>query len=747
MATTQATKDYRTFIKGIITEANALTYPEDASIDEANFVLNRDGSRQRRLGMDYEANYALSTDNFTNTTFEDKAVTVHPWLNADNSGLYSFSVVQIGSVLRFFDLTSDALSDNLKSFTVDLEDYKTVWASNIGAEPISGTSGKGSFYVVSKDTEPFYIKYDSSTDTISVNEITLQKRDFLGLDASIDIDSRPSTLTSEHLYNLMNQGWTIANIEAYHASKAVFPSSADIWILAKDSSDNFDPSKLDKKFFGNTPAPKGHTVLDAFNRVRPDIGITIGGSSFVYTGSTETEQGRPNSIAFYAGRVFYAGVESTPSAGETINGDVYFSQILTDEDKAGLCYQTADPTSEEISDLFPDDGGVIIIPEIGRVISLEVLHDSIVLFADNGVWQIKGDSDAGFTALGYQVQKITSLGAISGESIVAAEGNIFYWSESGIYALSPDNISGLLASENITDTTIRTLFTDIPSTSKKYAQGFYDVTSKRISWMYNDDSSYDGLTYKYKFNKELILDVVISAFYKNTISSLASDSPYIAGAITTPSLLTSDISYNIVENDVQVQVNGVNVQTTVPSLSRGTISSKYLTIVPQDATNSKLTWSLYKNPNFIEWETADAVGVDYTSFLSTGYELFGDSMRQKSATYVMVHLKRTETGFILNDSGGLDAENPSSCLLQARWDWADSGNSGRWSSQIQAYRLKRNYIPTGVGDAFDYGFSVISTKNKIRGKGKALGFYVTSEAGKDMHLLGWSVSATGESVV
>ena len=46
-------KLYRSFVKGLITEASPLTFPENASIDEKNFVLNRDGSRSRRLGVDY----------------------------------------------------------------------------------------------------------------------------------------------------------------------------------------------------------------------------------------------------------------------------------------------------------------------------------------------------------------------------------------------------------------------------------------------------------------------------------------------------------------------------------------------------------------------------------------------------------------------------------------------------------------------------------------------------------------------
>jgi len=739
MALFQATKDYNTFIRGIITEANALTYPENASIDEANFILNKDGSRQRRLGLDYELNYALSA-NISTTVFKEQAVSIHEWKNADNSGLYNFAVVQTGSTLRFYSLTDESLSANLKSFTVDLSSYKTSYATNIGSSPVSGIAGKGVFYVVSKDTEPFYITYDSVLDSISVTQITLKKRDFLGVQDSLSVDNRPSSLTNLHNYNLQNQGWTSANISAYQTSQSVYPSNADIWVLAKDSSDNFDPTLLDKQYFGNTPAPKGHFVLDVFSRNRSSV-------SGIPSITTELEQSRPNSVAFYAGRVFYAGVESVVNSGETINGDVYFSQILTTETKAGNCYQEADPTSEEISDLLPDDGGVITIPEVGRVLHLEALYDSLILFADNGVWQIKGDSDAGFSALGYQVQKITSLGAVNTGSIVSAENNVFFWSTSGIYVLSPDQISGVMSSQNITETTIQTLFNSIPNDSKQYVTGSYDITSKRISWLYNDSSSYDGINYKYKFNKELVLDTVLSAFYKNTLSELVTDSPYIVGAITTPALLATEVSYDVVVNGDQVQENAVDVQISLLNPSRGTVSTKYLTVVPQDSTNSKITWSLYNNTNFLDWETKDSTGIDYTSFLQTGYELFGDNSRKKSVTYVTTHFKRTETGFETNAQGGLDAVNPSGCLLQARWEWSDSSTSGRWSTAVQAYRLGRNYIPTGAGDLFDYGFDVITTKNKVRGNGRSLGFYIESQAGKDMHLLGWSVSATGGSVV
>src|SRR5687767_15068708 len=92
-------KAYHTFVKGIVTEAGPLTFPENASLDEENCVLNRDGSRQRRLGIDFELNFQL-----LGVTLEtDDVVTVHLWKNAANNTDNQFAVVQVGQRLMVFD--------------------------------------------------------------------------------------------------------------------------------------------------------------------------------------------------------------------------------------------------------------------------------------------------------------------------------------------------------------------------------------------------------------------------------------------------------------------------------------------------------------------------------------------------------------------------------------------------------------------------------------------------------------------
>ena len=54
-------KAVNTFVRGLVTEANELTFPENASVDELNCELERAGNRRRRLGFKIEDNDTPST--------------------------------------------------------------------------------------------------------------------------------------------------------------------------------------------------------------------------------------------------------------------------------------------------------------------------------------------------------------------------------------------------------------------------------------------------------------------------------------------------------------------------------------------------------------------------------------------------------------------------------------------------------------------------------------------------------------
>lgn len=51
MARQKAQVEANQYVKGLITEAGRMTFPEDASVYEKNFVLHPSGKRERRKGI------------------------------------------------------------------------------------------------------------------------------------------------------------------------------------------------------------------------------------------------------------------------------------------------------------------------------------------------------------------------------------------------------------------------------------------------------------------------------------------------------------------------------------------------------------------------------------------------------------------------------------------------------------------------------------------------------------------------
>jgi len=171
-----AVKPYATFIGGLITEASPLTYPENASIDEENFLLNRDGSRQRRLGMNYEAGYSEVDTGFVESVIDDYAIETYRWDNVGSDSNVSIGIVQVGPYLWFVDLYADAQSASL------LNGGSSLKVGVNGVNPYQFSSVNGILIVTTGETNPLGLEYNSATDSITSTEITIKIRDMIGLD-------------------------------------------------------------------------------------------------------------------------------------------------------------------------------------------------------------------------------------------------------------------------------------------------------------------------------------------------------------------------------------------------------------------------------------------------------------------------------------------------------------------------------------------------------------------------------------
>src|SRR5690606_33328542 len=119
------------------------------------------------------------------------------------------------------------------------------------------------------------------------------------------------------------------------------------------------------------------------------------------------------------------------------------------------------------------DGGVVDIIDAKNILKLIARETSLVVIAENGVWEISGP-DGIFKADDYSISQVTTVGAVNAQSILDVEGTIMYWADSGIMQLSPDQVSGKLSANNLTETTIQSFYIDISSVSKLYCVGNYD---------------------------------------------------------------------------------------------------------------------------------------------------------------------------------------------------------------------------------------------------------------------------------
>lgn len=736
MARNTTVKKYVNFTKGLITEAEALTFPENASLDELNCIPTIKGNRQRRLGIDYETDYSLSSNTFDSNDIGNKEVSTHTWEAVGGNGNLNFLVVQIGEILYFHDLAQSSISAGEKTFTVDLNDYLTSGQSNVGTDKVSIASGKGICFVVSKKIEPFYITYDPLTDTISTIEITVEIRDFNGLNDNLRVNENPSSLSKEHEYNLKNQGWinppgvSTSLISTYYSSQSNYPSNNQIWFIGKDTDENFSPTLLSKQDFGNTPAPRGRFILNAFFKDRS----TVSGVSGI---TVDSVVNRPEAVAFFSGRVFYAGVQ-----GASVGSNLYFSQILFDSfENVGYCYQTADPTSENDSVLADADGGVISIPQIGTIKKLVPLDRFLVVFADNGVWAITG-TDTGFTAASYEVLDVSRVNCISGSSLTEVEGIPIWFSNQGIYTLEVNSIAKNLSVKNLTESTIQTYYdSEITATAKLNAQAKYDRASKTVVWLYKEDDTGSNLK---QYDRALLFDLRLGCFYPWKFSKLASNSPYPASLFNTSNLNIITTAEEVTDGMLLVTDGGETVTDSVLTTGANNTFLKFLTLIPTGSF-SNYTFSELNSRSFFDWKTSNGTGVDFSSFIVTGYDLSEDIMRDKQIVYINTYLKRTEDVWELTEDGDYVLQNPSSCFLQAQWQWADSANSNKWSSAQQIYRFNQNLLPNSSDLDFDNGFPVIITKNKLRGFGESLSLKFYSESGKDFNLLGWGIMMTGET--
>ncbi len=393
---------------------------------------------------------------------------------------------------------------------------------------------------------------------------------------------------------------------------------------------------------------------------------------------------RPTTNAYFAGRAWYAG---TPAG--VVGQHVLFSQIIERNSQYGRCYQANDPTSEQAPDLLESDGGLIFIPEAGRILKLQPFGQSMLVLAVNGVWEIDGGQNRYFDATDFAVRRVTGSGCISRESVIEAEDNIIYASEEGAFRIFTDPESRVLVAQNFTLEKVQSKWAAIDSVHKSSMKTLYDPVKKRLLFMYDTSASPTVPTWNYR--EVLLYDARLEAWYPFTFplgTDFAADT-FVKG-FTKPEAYASG----------------------------GEAIIKILTW--EDTASKGLQWNEFTDDTNFQ----DLAEIDATGFLTTGYEGMGDMSKDKQVRYITTFMSRIED---------------SSLQFRGRWDFADLDISGKWTPQKEAYRPPRIWVGAHGTD----GYPVVTSKHSMPGQGQVLSIRYDTVATEDAHIYGWSIDFQG----
>lgn len=764
MAKKSVKVEVNNFVQGLITEASPLNFPPNATVDESNFVLNRDGTRNRRLGIDLEDNYAFHHFPASLEEITAKPAAPFKWTNVAGNAEDNFLVVQSKFLLYIFDLGVDSISGNGIIHTIDLSPLNFS-----GVESFSFASVDGKLVIAAGAYDIAIVDYKDGIFTVVAKPLLV--RDVWGIEVKgerryeTDVQFRSNVEYQEHRYNLYNQSWGIPRktpqvgyqdaVDIY-TLLSLYPSNSEtVWTAmqfqpvqaGEEPSELVYPNLYKQAFGASVKAAKGHFIIDFLRRGASRV-TEIEKSAAQHpevrmktlTAPADITPGGAKTVCEFAGRVFYAGF-----SGDVIDGDsrspslsnyIAFSQLVKNTDDITKCYQEGDPTSRDSNDLVDTDGGFIRLSGAEGIVGMVNLGSALIVLAKNGVWVVTGGSDYGFSATNYKAERISGFGAIGANSIVEDGARSLYWSEDGIYAVVKDQF-GAYTSENITQKTIQKLYDNIPATSKELAIGVFDPVGKKLRWLYHSGDRFTSTS----VTKELILDLTLGAFYQFTISNLESNVVELIAPFTSVPFIVRTTSADVKAANDFVLSDGNTVQVPYSIRDSALQTTRYLIIKLVDGI-PYMSFGYYSNFEFIDWERIDGIGADAFAYMVTGAVTAGDSSVAKQIPYLTLHYNRTEVG--VNSS--LVPERQSSCYVQSQWDWANSINSNKWSSKFQGYRMRKAYLPEDAEDPYDTGFQLVTTKNKIRGRGRAFALRMETEPLKDCQIVGWSIALNGNPV-
>lgn len=715
--------EVNSFVKGLITEASPLNFPANASLDEANFELLRDGTRKRRLGL--KRIPSSPSGNSPSLLVPNAHSSNFIWEGAGGNTNTDFLVLQLGNSIAIHRLGSSNIAAQA-TYVTQFEPSSAMSFASVNGRLIV-TAGYNKVLLITYNNTDFSYEYQS-----------ILVRDSWGVeayDSQYNEDAHAGTISMAEIYNFYNQSWGIPRrskpgdavnpLKYYIDNLNASPTPKEVvwtalaYVPQTGTTDPYEAIYLNlfaDRYGSGISASKGYFIIDLL--ARGDSRAQRMEENYIkYPSLTRLAPTNPNKpiptdtslngakvVTEFSGRVFYAGFNGSRVGGDkrspTLNNYVCFSQLVKSDSDVVKCYQAGDPTSRDDSEVVETDGGFIRISGARDIIAMRNLGTSLIIFADNGVWSITGGNDYGFSATNFKVDKISDFGCIGPDSVITDNSSLLFWGADAIYAVVQSQ-TGQYKVDDITRESIQTRYNSIPLNAKKNVKGVFDLFAKKLRWVYNQGVPFTNTTDTH----ELVFDLTLKAFYINNLNTV------------------SDYSYNLVTPIFYAS-------NPVPLFYLNHVYGKVLGTVSYE-------FVAYSDKTFRDWKDFDGVGVDAKAYMLTGAMLAGDSAVDKQTPYILTHMRPTETGAT---EDGVPI-NPSSCLLRAQWDWSNNINSNKFGTSQEVYGYRHpNFTLTNDG------YDVTTTKRKLRGKGKAISLYFETQPDKDCQLLGWSLTINGNAI-
>lgn len=646
----------------------------------------------------------------------------HPGMNTiyisyssvSNTMTASSAILQIRDIVGLDDGLSVTERPTSQTTAHKYNNYNQGWAATTAkTQTCTFTNGSANIRWVNHGLAVGDILYFTTTGTLPTNfsaSTAYYVVSVVNLDTiTVSASASGTAITAGSSGSGAHTGHTFNPYDIWITKRSDFPSNADVWWTFKNQNDLFDLNYTSSYSRGTTHAPKGYYILGLFSQDRS----TVSGLAGI---ATTTYDDRPSVGEFFAGRLWYSGINNS-----VLINKLYYSQTVESISQIGSCYQKYDPTSQDLSVLLATDGGEITILEMGPVRYLKTMGNFLVIFASNGIWAVTGSQGIGFSPTDYTITKVSDIGSLSNSSFVDIKTGIVWWNADGIYAIRLGQNGFDI--KNLTENRIKTFYQQIPINSKKQARGTYNSSSGIVTWLYRTTANTD-ITSLYEYDAMLNLDVNTSAMYPWTLPQAVPKIHAIIAADVTGQSTTTAFTVVDSSSDTVIDSSGNTVVAFNYSAFSFTFPKvKYLTSYSTGSTYN-FTWSenieydRLSSGNYKDWFKYDGVGVNYLSYFVSGYTLRGNGQRNTQATYLYM-FSDTEDNLPIYD-------------VSARWNYAIRASSGQWPNTQRIAFTDTNY-------------KFQRRKLKIRGNGLTVQFKCASVEGEPMNITGWSTFETANT--